>query len=263
MDEQPTRDRLRMLLPSIAVAVGVPLNWVWLAGWASVTSSDERKPGASPLWVGVLLVLAVALLVAAVMRRWRVVQSLALVLMAPWVLVGLVFVAAFGFGVVLMVAALPWALAWIGAERSRRASAPPLSATARARRALAWSLLEAGALSVLTAVALRAALIDPGPVIPLPGVSVPVWWAAAATVGAMAALAWAAVVCSARHAWRAASRFSAFLAVIAIAAGVLLCWTGVAPILLLAVPALITAVHADALTVLPAATSPAISVATA
>ncbi len=118
-------DARRFLAPGISVLLGVPLAWWGLAGMAAITSDESPKPGPNPALAGAVVVLALALLVAVAGRRWRVVQSLAVLLMTPWLVLGLLLVWAFGLGLVLVVLGLVWLPALVSASRARRSEVHP------------------------------------------------------------------------------------------------------------------------------------------
>ena len=234
----------------VALAVGVPL----VSYYAVVGMASGWYSGIRVALVAATALLAVAQLVAVHLLRWTTAAVLLAVASAPWVVVSLVGMTPwlFGLGFIVLPGALPWlpallACVVVQGREERAAGGPRVADHERRVRAWAWTLV-AGA-SVLAAVA-AAAVVDMGGL----------WWFWGLLVVALLALTAVSVgllVLVERRDWAAADGRATILLAMWLLAGAVGWLVLLMPAALLVIPCRRVALHARALAWYQAQPAPA------
>jgi len=236
------------LWAGVNVLVG-PLLWWWLAATLSGHSSPPLPPVGLvvPLTVGVSL-LALAVLVAVVMRRWRWAVCLAAVYALPLTVVGVGTLILFGLGAVALVPAASWWAVIVSSARrlawDERSVGEP-SPEQRARRVRGWSLLLVTAGSV-PAAGVVVAVVRAGDPAVSDGVRVlTLALAAALTVTAAGAVVLLALALASR--WDTVGTASTALLAGIVTSALLGAIVGLAFVVLLLIPLIMASSHAQQL----------------
>ena len=232
--------RWAVALAWVALLVGVPL----VAYYAVVGMASGWYSWIRVSLVVVTALLAVAQVVAVLLRRWTTAAVLLAVVAAPWVVAALVGATPWllGMGFVVLPGALPWLPALIAcvvvrAREERAAGGPRVADHERRVRAWAWALVASA--SILTATTAAVVVAMGG-----------AWWFWGVIVVVLLALVGVSLGVLAlveRRDWPAADGRATMLLAMWVLAGAVGWLVLLTPAVLLAIPCRRVALHARAL----------------